>query len=783
MKQIVTSVLMTLLCHMAFSQTMDQDTFLIKEIEIDADVVFTKKQTALKTVVPLKHIPIATSSVNRQMIDIRGVNNINDAVRYTTGVRSSINYGGFQTFNFRGFGRPVIMVDGMRDERMNWSNSAPVTSLTAVESIEYLKGPASVMYGHSAVGGILNIVRKQPTAVANYNARLSYGTWNNRQMQVGAGGALSSKLNYRFDAGYTDSEGWRDNNTKIANVYLALDFHLSDADVIKLKLGANDDLYGTETGLPALSQDVFETNTDKHVYSIGDLPAGFKREQRYNDPADFLKHKNSNISASWEHSLSSKSKLINSISYNDDDIDYFSTESLSYLTSDNAIYKHYYMSGDSKKYISIDSLQRTFPLRFSHKTKTYQYNADYYTQFNTGSVKHSLVAGYSFLYVDRISYKGYNLPSLSDVENNPDLIYDSSYDVYGQGLYAKIAVSDPILNHGYLKTQFSGAAVMDDQSHGLYFQDIMDITEKLKLMIAGRFDYYQYARRDASITSGLDYDFDPKKPEKSITNKAFSYRSGIVYLPNEDLSLYASVSSFFRPLRTTYNESYIYLDANGKQFYPEDGEELYEPEKGYQAEAGFKWELGHTLSLNGSAYYIVKENIVEYLGRTNDENQNRIYGQVGKVDSKGFELDAMARPAVGLFINAGYSLNKAKYKEFADNPYSNGSGKEGNTLQNAPENQLFAWINYTIQSGLFKKLSLGAGARYTDDIFTNSSNTYVLPSYTVCDATMAYTFDKVTLRLNANNIANEEYYDNSVFSNQYVPGMGRSYEASISLNF
>ncbi|MCT4643817.1 MAG: TonB-dependent receptor, partial [Carboxylicivirga sp.] len=500
----------------------------------------------------------------------------------------------------------------------------------------------------------------------------------------------------------------------------------------------------------------------------------------YNDPGDFLKHKNQNVSAIWEHSFNPNTRLVNSVSYNDDDIDYFSTEELSYLTSDDPIYDHYYMYSDKRKYISLGYLQRSYPFRFSHKTKTFQYNADFYTQFHTGGLKHNVVGGYSFLYVDRITYTGYDKHKLADVMANPSLKYDSSKDVYGEGLYAIIPIVDPILHQGYLKTKFSGARVMDDQSHGLFFQDLMDISESLKLMVAGRFDFYNYARRDGKISSGLDYEFDPENPEKSIKNKAFSYRAGLVYLPNEDLSLYASASSFFRPLRTTFNKSIIYIDADGEEFFPADGEEVYKPEKGYQAEAGFKWEFNNKLSLNGSAYYILKENIVE---RLDDGNGDRVYGQVGQVDSKGFELDLMARPANGLFINAGYSFNQARYKSFADNKYSDGASKEGNTLRHAPENQLFTWVNYTVPTGSLKNLSFGLGGRYVDEVYTHSSNTYVLPSYTVFDATVAYTFEKVTFRLNANNIADEAYYDNSVMSHQFVPGMGRSYEASIGINF
>ena len=765
MRQIITIVILAMLCHIGFSQTLDKDTILLGEVDIAAEMVFEKKQSALKTMAPLKHIPIATTSVNRQMLEYRSVNNINDAMHYATGVRSTVNYGGCQTFRFRGFGKPVIMVDGMRDERMNWSSSAPLTGLTAVESIEFLKGPASVMYGHSAVGGILNIVRKQPTAQSTANARVGYGSWNAKRAEVGAGGALCPNMSYRFDAGYSDSDGWRDNKQNSANVYFAINMDVSSKDVLKLKVGANDDFYATETGMPAVTKDIFDASSAKQVYSSGDLPSTFKREQRYNDPSDFLTHNNYNTALAWIHTFSPHARIENSVSYNDDDIDYFSTEELSYLTSDEAVYEHYYMNGDERKYICLDTLQRTFPLRFSHKTKTLQYNADIYHKFETGAIKHNVVGGYSFMYVDRTSYTGYN----------------AGEDVYGDGLFGKVSVVDPILNQGYLKTKFSRATPMHEQTHGLYFQDLIDLSSSFKVMLGGRLDHYRYAYRTATVTNGLDY--SDATPKQSINNTAFSYRVGAVYLPSKDLSLYVSASSFFKPYRTTFNPDYIYINKDGERFYPADGKQVYEPEQGYQLEVGLKWELNAIMSLNAGTYYILKENIVEYLGQTNDEANQRINGQVGAVDSKGFELDVIAHPCKGLSINAGYGYNRTQYKDFADNAYLEENNNEGNALRHTPENQLFAWVNYTVSTGALKNLSLGVGTRYTDDVYVNTSNTMVLPSYRVSDATLAYTFDKVTLRFNANNIADEYYFDNTVYSNQYISGTGLSYEASVIIKF
>ena len=89
-----------------------------------------------------------------------------------------------------------MMIDGIRDERSAINNSYPVPDLSCIESIELLKGPASVLYGHSAVGGTLNIVRKSPSEKQSVNARLAYGSYENKEATLGMGGKLVGPVNY-----------------------------------------------------------------------------------------------------------------------------------------------------------------------------------------------------------------------------------------------------------------------------------------------------------------------------------------------------------------------------------------------------------------------------------------------------------------------------------------------------------------------------------------------------------------------------------------------------------
>ncbi|TKG94308.1 TonB-dependent siderophore receptor [Puteibacter caeruleilacunae] len=732
---------------------------MLGDVDISRDVS-REAESILKIPALMKDIPMTTSKVDNDLLEQTQTGHIGGALKYTTGVKPMVNYGGFQTFTMRGFGAPVIMLDGARDERMNFSNSAPLTSLASVERIEYLKGPASVLYGHSAVGGIINVVRKQPSNEFKGKASVTYGSWETKKTAIGFGNKINDKLCYRLDVSTSDTKGWRDAADKTLNGYLALNYELNDNNIFEFRLGGNDDTYGTETGLPAVKSNIYLKN-GKEVYEAGELPTTFKLDQRYNDPGDFLDHENINTSLKYIHLFSENSKLQVHATYTDDLIDYFSTEELSYLTSNDPIYDTYYRKGEDKVYICLDTLQRTFPLRFSHETKSFQNYIDYSTQFELGSTKHKVNAGHYFANIDRTSFKGYKVGT----------------DVTGDGLFAKISVVDPVLNQGALQTKFSATSIYDERVHGLYLQDLVEVSEKINLMGAVRYDHFRMEYKKSGISTGRHK--TNIEPQGKIKNKAWTYRFGAVYKPIEDLSVYASYANFFKPKRSVYNSTYIYLNSNGNEFQPADGKEVFKPEDGYQLESGFKYDLNSKLQVNGSVYYIKKNNIVEYLGESDDDR--RIYAQVGVVDSKGFDLDVNYHPLKTLSILAGYSYNEAKYKEFSSNDYTN--SKEGNDMRNNPKNQFFSWAYYTVPKGVFQNVDLGFGANYTDKLFTNSSNSYELPSYWMFDAAIGYKKDKVYTKLKVNNILDKDHFVSSVYSSQYIPGRERNFLLTVGLKF
>lgn len=768
-----------------------------KTVSPAADTTYNLQEVVIQTArkarpqitkldVPMKYLPLSVNGIESKSLEIRGIRNIQDAVRFMPGIRIQTSYGAFQQISVRGFDHAVLMIDGVRDERSAINNSYPVPDLSAVESIELLKGPASVLYGHSAVGGILNIVRKAPTERQTLNARVAYGSFENKEATLGVGGKLLGPVNYYANVNYADQTGWRDNGNRRFSGYLALNAQLTSNDFIDIRTGFNRDYYGTEIGLPdIMTQDIYNTSNNQLYLHKNDMLPGLDKTARYNNESDFMRNYSWNISGQYTHQFSESMKLVDRLSFTSDDINYFGTEKLDYLESDEPIYNHYYWkSPTEKKYICLDTVYLSFPLRFSHIAKTVSNSLELNGHFYTGEVKHNYMGGYSFVALNRTSYSGYNLGE----------------DVQGPGLYSHVSVYDPH-SMGYMVSRFSEATVTHHYANSIYLQDMIELNDQWKILAALRGDFYRYLSAEATTPTGKR-EYENHGSFNRVRNKALTYRFGAVYLPHPNTSLYASFASFFKPIRTFYRDNVIYVDANGERFNPTRNEEVFKPENGYQAEVGIKYDLNRFLQANASLFYIRKMNSTATLTnsyQTEVDGQTKkltVIGQVGVQDSKGFDFDVTVTPLPTLVFTLGYGFNDSKIRkmkevkdpELAQAIYGSDAqaakdklnSQEGNWQANVPNQTFYAYGSYIIPKGWLKNLEFHFSSSYTGKVYRNTANSTWFDPYWITDLGASYTVNNhVHLTVNVNNLFNKSYY-NQALGNQLVPSMPRNFQVALS---
>jgi iron complex outermembrane receptor protein len=166
--------------------------------------VARRSATGTKTDTPLLETPQSISVIGRDELDARGVQTVMEAVRYAPGVAVG-NWGydarGIDWLLIRGFDATNAMFrDGL---------SMPAYSLTesyGVERVELLRGPASVTFGQSDAGGLVNRVSKRPGDTAVREVELQLGSFDRRQLAFDLGGALGDALSYRLVGVGLDSE-------------------------------------------------------------------------------------------------------------------------------------------------------------------------------------------------------------------------------------------------------------------------------------------------------------------------------------------------------------------------------------------------------------------------------------------------------------------------------------------------------------------------------------------------------------------------------------------------
>jgi len=154
--------------------------------------VARRSVSATKTDTPLIETPQSISVITRDRIRDQGSLTIQDALRYVSGMRGEA-YG----IDSRGDSAlvrgtsPGIFLDGLQKGVGYYNNTR--TDPFTLERIEVLKGPSSMLYGQSPVGGLLNLVSKRPQAEQRSELQLQYGTFDRKQIAFDSTGPLDDE--------------------------------------------------------------------------------------------------------------------------------------------------------------------------------------------------------------------------------------------------------------------------------------------------------------------------------------------------------------------------------------------------------------------------------------------------------------------------------------------------------------------------------------------------------------------------------------------------------------
>lgn len=311
-------------------------------------------------------------------------------------------------------------------------------------------------------------------------------------------------------------------------------------------------------------------------------------------------------------------------------------------------------------------------------------------KFKTGSIQHTLLAGIDF------SQQRGTTNQYQDAA--PTL--DFYAPVYGQSIPTP---TTPLNNYSQTTRQM-----------GFYLQDQIKFDERWVLTLGGREDHVRQSTNDL-----LNQSYAVQR------DNAFSGRAGLTYLFPNGVAPYVSYAESFIPSSG--------LDANQNPF---------KPTRGKQVEVGVKYQPTNSkLLLTAALFDLRKSNVVSYDPKTFEGRQ------IGKVRSRGFELEAKGELLPGLSATASYTGMNVEVTSSSD-PDEVGKG-----LPEKPKQIASAWLDYMMSSGL----SVGGGVRHVGKSPGNEHNTFFSESYTVLDAAIRFEQGPWRYALNVANLGDKKY--------------------------
>lgn len=576
--------------------TLSENVQTLQEVVISAGTTYTKQPTENMTRMEMRPLenPQSVQVIDKEIIADRQIQTVAEATKSMVGVNgfSSSQYSDYSLRGFRA-GSGSFAYNGLRTDFYQFDQAALTYN---IESIEAIKGPASVLFSSGNPGGVINHVTKKPLASPRYEVNYTFGSFNQHRIMADATGGLTKdkKLKYRLVAGY-ENTGQYDKNQAIQNVFIApqLQYDFSDKTSIRYELNyANDNrTMGFDRGTPARDNgdgtfDIFAYNPSKN--SVID-PNGYSKRNTQLHQLEF------------NHKFNDKVKW---------------TTLLGALRTEVTQQDMYRGFTD---YASVNDSIYTYDNYWNEDIWNYQASTFLNLKLNdNGFIKHNLVVGLDANITGRkAKYASFNEKTISVL--NPE---------FGWGVFneAELDFNNPLWSGGWNEN----ASLL-----ATYFQDQISIGEKWRLLLGGRLEKHQGDYEDFDVATNEVIDGS----QNELDALQFIPRAGLVYMPAKSLSLYYSYSQGFVP----------------QALWSQSAKDL-EPEKSRQHEIGAKkeWMSGKLLT-SVALYHIQKYDVAA--PDPNDPSGLSLI-TIDDVTSKGVELSIQGKLTKNIDIITNYAFNE-----------------------------------------------------------------------------------------------------------------------------
>lgn len=384
--------------------------------------------TGTRIEAPSEDLPFSIKSIPRKVIEDRQVVRLQELADNVPGVEPYSGYGGLSSNDYfiRGFDSGESFRNGFRD----FSFISP-RDIANVERVEFLRGPASVLYGGGFnFSGAVNTITKQPLPEPRYEFSGTAGNYDFYRPTLDITGPLTKdkSLLYRLNVAYENAGSFRDFNEN-ESIFIA--------PALTWQIGPNTTLTAE-----------FEYQNFDYVFDRGFFPADVSFNlpiSRFLGEPDFsgAQYKSYSFGYNFEHRFSDKWRI---------------RQGFGGLISDGGVNE-----------VNLRELldERTLSRRANttdERSENYSLQTELVGEFNTGSIEHNFLFG--------VEYSRYKF----------------AYDFFGVNI-DPIDVFNPIYGSEFGAFEPSFAEEYGTNNLGVYVQDLIYFTPNLIALVGGRFDW------------------------------------------------------------------------------------------------------------------------------------------------------------------------------------------------------------------------------------------------------------------------------------------------------
>lgn len=674
----------------------------------------------------VRDIPQAVTVIDRAVLDSQAATTLVQALRNVPGITISAGEGGQigNNINLRGFSaRTDLYLDGFRDRGQYTRDTF------ALEAVEVLEGPSSLLFGRGSTGGVINQVGKRPQLQPIGEISASVGSDGYYRGTVDVGNRLSEDSAFRIAAMGQSIDSTRD-VAKMRDWGVAPSLRFGIGTPTEITLGwlsqHNDDL--PDYGTPLIR---FQGQTVA-------TPIKARRDNFYGFTDDQFGQDVNALSAVVQHKFSPNLSVRNATQYSLYRVAAAPTP-LGGLVDP--------VTGAAINSITVSPntpLDQLYAIRQQRdraiRDSSLFNQTDLTAKLRLGPVLNTVATG---IEVGRDEYRNdsYNrlnagtTPSSTNISPMPPVNLGAPQ--YGD----KPAVTGNLLR---LRTQFTET---NADTFAVYVNDQIDFTPQWKLVAGLRWDQFKADQNQLTYTYATP--ISASAPSATITQAGlahgdynFSTRAGLIFQPDAAQSYYFSYGTSFNPSAET-----VTLTATQASL---------DPEKNRSFEVGSKWDwFGGDLSVSTALFRIEKTN-----ARTTDAGTG-VVTLDGDVRVEGVELKAIGKLMPAWQLIGGYTWLDGKILDSIDS-INIGTTQApvtvfatGKTPQNTPRNSASLWTTYT----LYSAWQLGGGLLFASDRWVNNTDTAQIDGYVRLDATAAWVQKAYELRLNLQNLTDRHYYE------------------------